>query len=50
MVRYWHFPGGLWWDMMDSTSYSSSDSIRSGGGEEKLGPCGWESEVIHEQR
>ena len=27
------------WEMMVSTSYSSSDLIKSGGGVEKLGPC-----------
>jgi len=30
----WH-----WWLTMRSTSYSSSPLIRSGGGQEKLGPC-----------
>ena len=38
-VRYFLQPGEPLWDMMASTSYSSSDPIRVGGGVEKLGPC-----------
>lgn len=39
MVKYQCFPGGPQWDTMYSTLYSSSHSIRSGGGKEQLGPC-----------
>ena len=38
-VRYFRLPEGPQCEMICSTSYSSSVSIRSGGGFEKLGPC-----------
>ena len=38
-VRYFRHPEDPWCEMIRSTSYSSSASIKSGGGFEKLGPC-----------
>ena len=39
VVRYNLWLGGPLWETMWSTSYSSLESIRSGGGREKEGPC-----------
>ena len=40
MVRYFCRPEDPWCEIICSTSYSSLVPIKSGGGFEKLGPCG----------